>query len=629
MALDWGAYLGDAREKGADVCVSSWNRPAPNTLPSWAKAGGNYLSSQLIAAEARRGGYDEGIALGHNGLLSEGAGENLFLVKKGKLLTPPTSAGILAGITRDSVITLAADLGLTRGRARPAARSAVQRRRSVHDRHRRRDHPGALGRSQERSAAASPARSPARCSRPSSACSTAAPTDRWGWLEYVDAASPAHAAAACRCRRSSTDRTHRWRSRRDRCENPVRKNLGRACGGAGKRRHAGDPVCRPAPGARSDLAAGVQRTARARAQACVAPTACWPRWTTPRRPCRPAPTASRPYANAEAQAQVHQLEANCREFGIELHGWDSADRGIVHVIGPELGATQPGMTIVCGDSHTSTHGAFGALAFGIGTTEVGHVMATQCLLQRKPKTLAIHVDGALPEGVGAKDLILHIIGQIGVDGGTGHVIEYRGAAIEALSMEERMTVCNMSIEAGARAGLIAPDETTFAWLQGSPACTAGRGMGRRRRALERSCARDDGARYDREVRIDAAAVKPTVTYGTHPGMAIAMDAPVPAATQCTGTARAGLHAERSRASRCRARRWTWCSSAAAPTRACPTCARPPRVLRGRHVAERRAHAGGARLRGGAPRRRARRPASRCSPPPAPSGACPAARCASP
>jgi 3-isopropylmalate/(R)-2-methylmalate dehydratase large subunit len=265
------------------------------------------------------------------------------------------------------------------------------------------------------------------------------------------------------------------------------------------------------------------------------------RGLTPRRPDRMLATldhstptlpagadGERPYANAEARAQVAQLEANCREFGIDLHGWDSADRGIVHVIGPELGATQPGMTIVCGDSHTSTHGAFGALAFGIGTTEVGHVMATQCLLQRRPKTLAIHVDGALPKGVGAKDLILHIIGQIGVDGGTGHVIEYRGPAIEALSMEERMTVCNMSIEAGARAGLIAPDETTFAWLKGRPHAPQGA-------AWDAAVARwkqlpsDAGAVYDREVRIDATAVKPTVTYGTHPGMAIAMDAPVPAA----------------------------------------------------------------------------------------------------
>lgn len=240
-------------------------------------------------------------------------------------------------------------------------------------------------------------------------------------------------------------------------------------------------------------------------------------------------SGKRPYANAQAQAQVEQLEANCREFGIDLHGWDSADRGIVHVIGPELGATRPGMTIVCGDSHTSTHGAFGALAFGIGTTEVGHVLATQCLLQRRPKTLAIHVDGALPKGVGAKDLILHIIGQIGVDGGTGHVIEYRGPAIEALTMEGRMTVCNMSIEAGARAGMIAPDEVTFAWLKGRPQAPQGE-------AWDAAVARwrllpsDDGARFDREVRIDATAVTPTVTYGTHPGMAIAMHAPVPAAS---------------------------------------------------------------------------------------------------
>ena len=243
------------------------------------------------------------------------------------------------------------------------------------------------------------------------------------------------------------------------------------------------------------------------------------------------PTAAngeRPYANDEAKAQVTQLETNCREFGVALRGWDSADRGIVHVIGPELGVTQPGMTIVCGDSHTSTHGAFGALAFGIGTTEVGHVMATQCLLQRRPKTLAIHVDGQLPQGVGAKDLIQHIIGQIGVDGGTGHVIEYRGPAIAALSMEQRMTVCNMSIEAGARAGLIAPDDTTFAWLRGRPHAPQGAAWDAAV-ARWRQLPTDVGARFDREVRIDATAVKPTVTYGTHPGMAIAMDAPVPAA----------------------------------------------------------------------------------------------------
>ncbi len=234
----------------------------------------------------------------------------------------------------------------------------------------------------------------------------------------------------------------------------------------------------------------------------------------------------RVYTNADAQAQVVTLEANCQEFGVDLHGWDSASRGIVHVIGPELGATQPGMTIVCGDSHTSTHGAFGALAFGIGTTEVGHVMATQCLLQRKPKTLAIHVDGHLAGGVGAKDLILHIIGCFGVDGGTGHVIEYCGPTIERMSMEERMTVCNMSIEAGARAGLIAPDDVTFAWLKGrshAPHGAAWEAAVQHWRALHS----DTGASYDRELHFDAGEVRPTVTYGTHPGMALALDAPLP------------------------------------------------------------------------------------------------------
>ena len=236
----------------------------------------------------------------------------------------------------------------------------------------------------------------------------------------------------------------------------------------------------------------------------------------------------RPYVTAEAEHQVAELEKNAREFGIRLEGWGSAHRGIVHVIGPELGATQPGMTIVCGDSHTSTHGAFGALAFGIGTTEVGHVLATQCLLQRKPKTLAINVEGKLAPGVGAKDLILHIIGTIGVNGGTGSVIEYRGSTIRALSMEERMTVCNMSIEAGARAGLIAPDETTFAWLKDRPLAPKGEAWDRAV-ARWRSLASDEGARYDVEVNIDASKIGPEITYGTHPGMVVALDAPVPAA----------------------------------------------------------------------------------------------------
>jgi len=234
------------------------------------------------------------------------------------------------------------------------------------------------------------------------------------------------------------------------------------------------------------------------------------------------------YSSADTAAQVGQLEDNCAQFGIRLHGWDSAQRGIVHVIGPELGATQPGMTIVCGDSHTSTHGAFGALAFGIGTTEVGHVLATQCLLQRKPKNFAIHVEGRLPAGVSAKDLALHLVGKIGVNGGTGHVFEYRGSAIEALTMEERMTLCNMSIGAGARAGLIAPDDTTFDYLRGRPQAPQGADFDTAVVAW-RELRSDPGARYDRELRFDAADVRPTISYGTHPGMVVALHANVPAA----------------------------------------------------------------------------------------------------
>jgi 3-isopropylmalate/(R)-2-methylmalate dehydratase large subunit len=228
-----------------------------------------------------------------------------------------------------------------------------------------------------------------------------------------------------------------------------------------------------------------------------------------------------------AARQVAELERNALDFGVELFGMRDARRGIVHVISPELGATQPGMTIVCGDSHTSTHGAFGALAFGIGSTEVGHVFATQCLLQRKPKTYAVNVRGRLSPGVTAKDLILAIIGRIGVSGGTGHVLEYRGAAIEALSMEERMTICNMSIEAGARAGMIAPDETTFAYLEGRARAPRGADWDAavtRWRAL----ASDPGAAYDASADIDAAALAPMITYGTNPGMVVPIDAAIPA-----------------------------------------------------------------------------------------------------
>ena len=231
-------------------------------------------------------------------------------------------------------------------------------------------------------------------------------------------------------------------------------------------------------------------------------------------------------AGEGAANQVRQMQQNCEDFGLDLLGYGSGKRGIVHVIGPELGATQPGKTIVCGDSHSSTHGAFGALAFGIGTTEVGHVLATQCLLQRKPKTLAVNVDGELPAGVTAKDLILAIIGKIGVNGGTGHVIEYRGAAIRAMDMESRMTVCNMSIEAGARAGMIAPDETTFDYLRGrsrAPKDAAWDEAVERWRLLRT----DDGASFDKSVTLDASELGPMVTFGTNPGMVVGINDPVP------------------------------------------------------------------------------------------------------
>ena len=246
-------------------------------------------------------------------------------------------------------------------------------------------------------------------------------------------------------------------------------------------------------------------------------------------PTLPADANGRlPYFTAEAEHQVDTLRGNCARHGIELFDFGSAHRGIVHVVGPELGLTQPGMTIVCGDSHTATHGAFGALAFGIGTSEVGHVLATQCLLQRKPKTLAITVDGALAPGVGAKDLILHVIGVIGVNGGTGHVIEYRGSAIRALSMDERMTVCNMSIEAGARAGLIAPDDTTFDYLAATERAPKGAAFDAAV-AHWRTLHSDADAAFDREVRIDAADIRPTLTWGTHPGQVAAVDAVLPVA----------------------------------------------------------------------------------------------------
>ena len=233
-----------------------------------------------------------------------------------------------------------------------------------------------------------------------------------------------------------------------------------------------------------------------------------------------------PIYDQMAAAQIAQMETNARDFGIPLLGMHSPNRGIVHVIGPELGLTQPGMTIVCGDSHTATHGAFGALAFGIGTSEVEHVLASQCLLQVKPKTYAVNIEGQLGSGVTAKDIILALLAKIGVGGGTGHVFEYRGSAIRSLSIEERMTICNMSIEGGARAGLVAPDEKTFDYLRGRPFAPQGAAWDAAV-VKWRELPSDEGAVYDKSVDIDASSLEPMITYGTNPGMGIAISAPVP------------------------------------------------------------------------------------------------------
>ena len=227
-----------------------------------------------------------------------------------------------------------------------------------------------------------------------------------------------------------------------------------------------------------------------------------------------------------ASRQIDALRTNCTEFGVTLYDVQAPEQGIVHIIGPELGLTKPGMTIVCGDSHTSTHGAFGALAFGIGTSEVEHVMATQTLPQDKPRTFRITVDGMLPTGVTAKDIVLHIIGEIGTAGATGYVVEYAGSAIRALSMEGRMTICNMSIEAGARAGMIAPDATTFAYLNGRRFSPSGAAWDSAV-AHWSTLATEEGATFDRELHIDAAKLTPTVTWGTSPGMVTGIDSTVP------------------------------------------------------------------------------------------------------
>ena len=238
------------------------------------------------------------------------------------------------------------------------------------------------------------------------------------------------------------------------------------------------------------------------------------------------PTSDRslPILDQISKQQIDTLRNNCQEFGVKYYDLNDPEQGIVHVIGPELGYTQPGMTIVCGDSHTSTHGAFGALAFGIGTSEVEHVLATQTLLQNKPKTLELRVDGTLPPGVTAKDLVLYLIGQITTDGGTGYCVEYTGSAIEGLTMENRMTVCNMSIEGGARAGMIAPDETTFEYLRGRHFVPADFDA-----AVEKwkTLPTDDGASYDKSLKFAASDIAPQVTWGTNPGLVVSVDDKIP------------------------------------------------------------------------------------------------------
>jgi 3-isopropylmalate/(R)-2-methylmalate dehydratase large subunit len=244
----------------------------------------------------------------------------------------------------------------------------------------------------------------------------------------------------------------------------------------------------------------------------------------------PTIDVDKPIADPVSRAQVEALRNNCREFGLRLHPLGDAEQGIVHVVGPQLGLTQPGLTVVCGDSHTSTHGAFGALAFGIGTSEVEHVLATQTLPQARPKTMAVTIDGTLPVGVTAKDLVLTLIAHTGTGGGQGYVVEYRGEAIRALSMEARMTICNMSIEWGAKAGMIAPDQTTFDYLRGRPSAPKGESW-ENAVAYWSTLRSDDDAVFDHEIVLDASTMAPFVTWGTNPGQGVPLSASVPAPSQ--------------------------------------------------------------------------------------------------
>jgi 3-isopropylmalate/(R)-2-methylmalate dehydratase large subunit len=278
----------------------------------------------------------------------------------------------------------------------------------------------------------------------------------------------------------------------------------------------------------------------------------------------------KPIADPVSRTQVETLRKNAEEFGVRLHPLGDAEQGIVHVVGPQLGLTQPGMTIVCGDSHTSTHGAFGAIAFGIGTSEVEHVLATQTLMQDKPKTMAVTVDGTLPDGVSAKDLILTLIAKTGTGGGQGYIVEYRGEAIRELSMEARMTICNMSIEWGAKAGLIAPDETTFAYIKDKPEAPKGAEWDQAV-AHWKSLVTDQDAVFDKEIVLDAAEVTPFVTWGTNPGQGVPLGAAVPSPDDFEDADEKVARPEL-RCARCAS---TPSSSAPAPTGAWRTCAPQP------------------------------------------------------